>query len=1769
MFRRVAVVNRGEPAMRAIRAIRELDAEGATIRSIALCTEEECDAAFVRAADEAHCLGPASARPYLDMSTLERALVATGAEAAWPGWGFVAEDPAFAELCARIGVTFVGPDAAVMRRLGDKVAAKQLAESVGVPVAAWSRGAVADLAAARDAARRIGYPLVLKAAAGGGGRGIRIVHDEDELAAVYDRARREAAQAFGDDAVFLERLLPGSRHVEVQVLADGQGTAWALGVRDCSVQRRNQKIIEESASPLLSPEQVAGLKEVARRLVLSADYRGAATVEFLHDPRTGRSSFLEVNTRLQVEHPVTEATTGVDLVKAQLRVAAGQPLRGPEPAESGHAIEVRLNAEDPDRDFAPAPGRVKRFDPPAGPGIRVDAGFAVGDAVPPDYDSMIAKIVAFGDTREEALSRARRALAETTVLVEGGTTNKGLLLDLLAAPEIVDATADIGWVDRARDQRRRNVPADRGIALVAAAIDGYLTEEDARRRRLLADARRGAPRTTPDDVPTTSLELGSAAHRVRVARTGPDRFRVAVDDAERAVDVRFDRLDPAKARVRLDSGSFDVVVDRSGEQRLVEVAGHVHRVGHGDRGVLRSPGPALVVAAPAAEGEEVAAGDPVLVLESMKTETVLRAPFPARLTELLVAVGHQVAADAALARLEPVGAERRAPAAADLGLSPAGAPADPARSAADLRNALLGYDPDPVDEQRIPHDYATAHRGARPVAAEVELLHLFADIADLTRRAPAPHDDVANPREQFHAYLRCLDVDAAGTAPAFRDRLRRILGHHGITDLARCEALEAAVFRVHLAQQRRTATAEAASAVLRGWLTGPPPAEDLRDAVEGVLERLVTALPDAFGGVAELARRVLFHRIVQPRARRARARAYARAREHLRHLDENPAAPDRERRIAAVTGCREPLEPLLARRIDRTGVELGPLLEALLRRRVPARVRSFEVDGRTFAAAEREGALWLTTAAELDQLQATAGASAKVAGERAPGDTDVDIHLGGPGPWPDPDTAAAELARALDRAAPRGEVRRWTLSLLDASGSRHFTFRPRPDGVVEARGERDVHPALRERLGLWRLREFDVTRLPSVDEDVHLFRCDRDSTVDSLVAVALVRDPLPRRDADGRVVALPGAETALAAATESVVTAPQRREAQLSRIFLETSAPTGLTAEDLNGIAHRFSPALRAGVAEIRFRDGGTEFHVRREPTSARIRVRAVPTAPVEPVNDLGRRVLRAHRRGTAHPVDLVDLLTRDGGSFTEHDLDDTGALLPVERPLGRHRAGIVVGVANTPTPRHPAGARRVVLLGDPTRALGALAEPECARVIAALDLAERMRVAVEWYALSAGAKISMDSGTENMDWVAAALKRIVEFTQGGGEINVVVAGINVGAQPYWNAEATMLMHTKGILVMTPDSAMVLTGKKALDFSGGVSAEDNYGIGGHDRVMGPNGQAQHWAPDLAGALDVLLAHYDHTYVTPGEPGPRRIATTDPADRDIRDHPHEVADCDLTAVGDIFSAEHNPDRKKPFDIRTLLRAVSDQDHPVLERWAAMAGAETAVVTDAHLGGFPVCLLGVESRPLCRLGFPPTDGPATHTAGTLFPLSAKKVARAINAASGNRPLVVLANLSGFDGSPESMRTLQLEHGAEIARAVVNFRGPIVFCVVSRYHGGAFVVFSKALNPNMTVLAVTGSHASVLGGAPAAAVVFAGEVDARTDRDPRVRRAAPDEAPRVRESVRVEKLTEVAAEFDAVHDVRRTVEVGSVDEIVEPAEVRPRIIAALERGLDGRGR
>ncbi|WP_370587326.1 carboxyl transferase domain-containing protein [Yimella sp. cx-51] len=1841
VFTRIAIVNRGEAAMRLIHAVRDLNAaagpDGLRIETVALHTDGERRAMFVREADHAYNLGPASARPYLDYAVLERALTETGADAAWVGWGFVAEDPQFAQLCERIGVTFIGPSADAMRKLGDKIGSKLIAEEAGVPVAPWSRGGVDTLEDAKTAAEQIGYPLMLKATAGGGGRGIRKVTSEDELVEAYELTRDEAQRAFGSGVVFLERLVTGARHVEVQLIADSHGTAWALGVRDCSVQRRNQKVIEESASAVLDDEQTAELKASAERLALAVGYCGAGTVEFLYHPSERFFAFLEVNTRLQVEHPITEVTTDTDLVKLQLLVASGGRLEGPKPQELGHAVEARLNAEDPDRDFAPAPGRISRLEFPNGPGIRVDTGVAEGDSIPADFDSMIAKIIARGRDRDEALARLRRAMAETTVVIDGGATNKSFVLDLLDAPEVIDGSADTGWIDRVRAQGGLVTHRGSGIALVAAGIEAYLIEEAVEQTRLIETAHGGRPQVQHSGR-AVDVKLRGASYKVSVTRIGSDLFRVLVtgDGTDSEVEVRLDRIDEHHSRLSAGGRTYRLVTATHGPVQLVEVDGITHRVSLDEGGVVRSPAPALVVATPALVGAEVAAGAPVIVLESMKMESRLLAPFKARIKEMLVSVGSQVETGAPLIRLEPIGDEEELPQEAansgiDLELPSLTEPSDPRVRAdqlrGDLQAILLGFDIDPRVDTGTLAGYlqqrdALVAQGSSPVEAELDLIETFADLAELSRNRPRGDDlhvenRVHSPREHFHTYLQSLDADRAALPTDFRQKLQRVLGHYGVTELDRTPELEAAVFRIFLAQQRSGPEAEAISALLRRWLAEPAPAEPLATRVRESLDHLVRATQLRFPHVGELARSVQFRWFDQPLVDAERRSVLDGVGEEVAAIEGMPPGADREERTDTLAAIPEQLVQFLGARLQ--GEQLPtdePMLGVLVKRHYREYdLRNFTekivgsgTAARPFATAgytldDRRTHL-VSTIGRVCELVADSPLVEQISGELAAAPEVhqgvLDLYLAWPQMPQSAGDASAELLRLLNQLPLTHQVRRIAIAVSAGSGRPigYFTFRARPDGsVIEDDLVRGMHPMVGRRLNLWRLRQFAITRLEA-PEDVLLYRAvaERNPSDQRLIALAQVRQLAVLRDDAGEVTGLPHVERAIANCMEAIRrarTAASSGSARLdlNEVWVQIWPEIDADITQLTPLKDKIAPMTAgAGVSEVsvggtvRFGDDSVGPLVARfayQPGSGVVaNLEPAPTEELRPLDDYAQKVVQARRRGVVYPYELQAMIAGAGGSAVEYDLDDDGVLTPVARPYGHNTSGMIVGVITTPTDRYPEGIRRVLLCGDPLRSLGALSEQECVRVIAALDLAESLGLPVEWFAISAGARISMESGTENMDWVAKALKRIVEFTQGGGEINIVVAGINVGAQPYWNAEATMLMHTKGILVMTPESAMVLTGKQSLDFSGGVSAEDNFGIGGYDRVMGPNGQAQYWASDLADALSILMTHYDHTYIAPGEKRPRRAKTSDPSDRDVTVYPHVAEDSDFTTVGDIFSSATNPDRKKPFDIRTVMRAVADQDHHTLERWAGMADADTSVVWDAHLGGIPVTLLGIESKSVARRGFPPTDGPDVYTSGTLFPKSSKKTARAINAASGVRPVVVLANLSGFDGSPESMRNLQLEYGAEIGRAIVNFEGPIVFCVISRYHGGAFVVFSKALNPNMTVLAVEGSFASVIGGAPAAAVVFTRDVDGRTAADPRVadlvariaaatddteRAALTVELEQTRRDVRSEKLGEVATEFDRVHNIHRAVEVGSVDEVIAPEALRPKIIHALELAFD----
>ncbi|MFI6052969.1 biotin carboxylase N-terminal domain-containing protein [Streptomyces violascens] len=642
LFTTVLVANRGEIAVRVIRTLRQLG-----IRSVAVFSDADADARHVREADTAVRIGPAAAsESYLRPERLVEAALRTGAQAIHPGYGFLAENAAFAHACAQAGLVFIGPPAEAISLMGDKIRAKETVQAAGVPVVPGSSGSGLTDSQLADAAREIGMPVLLKPSAGGGGKGMRLVRDEaligDEIAA----ARREARASFGDDTLLVERWIDRPRHIEIQVLADGHGHVIHLGERECSLQRRHQKIIEEAPSVLLDEATRAAMGEAAVQAARSCGYSGAGTVEFIvpgSDPAS--YYFMEMNTRLQVEHPVTELITGVDLVEWQLRVAAGEqlPYEQKDITLTGHAIEARVCAEDPARGFLPSGGTVLSLREPQGDGIRTDSGLSEGTEVGSLYDPMLSKVIAYGPDRATALRKLRAALADTVTL--GVPTNAGFLRRLLAHPAVVAGELDTGLVEREADSLVPDGVPDE-VYTAAAAV------------RL--DALRPAPAdgwTDPFSVPSgwrMGGEPAPLAHWLRVPGNEPVRAsgsgRVERDRVAVELDGVTHTFHRAGAWLGRDGDSWHVTDHDPVEAALT---GKVH----GGADTLAAPMPGTVTVVKVAVGDEVAAGQSLLVVEAMKMEHVISAPHAGTVTELDVTPGSTVAMDQVLAVVTPAAQE--------------------------------------------------------------------------------------------------------------------------------------------------------------------------------------------------------------------------------------------------------------------------------------------------------------------------------------------------------------------------------------------------------------------------------------------------------------------------------------------------------------------------------------------------------------------------------------------------------------------------------------------------------------------------------------------------------------------------------------------------------------------------------------------------------------------------------------------------------------------------------------------------------------------------------------------------------------------------------------------------------------------------------------------------------------------------------------------------------------------------------------------------------
>ncbi|MCF2536973.1 acetyl-CoA carboxylase biotin carboxylase subunit [Streptomyces sp. FB2] len=637
MFDTVLVANRGEIAVRVVRTLRALG-----VRSVAVFSDADADARHVREADTAVRIGPApAAESYLSVERLLEAAARTGAQAVHPGYGFLAENAGFARACADAGLVFIGPPADAISLMGDKIRAKETVKAAGVPVVPGSSGSGLTDAELAEAAREIGMPVLLKPSAGGGGKGMRLVRDAALLADEIAAARREARASFGDDTLLVERWIDRPRHIEIQVLADGHGNVVHLGERECSLQRRHQKIIEEAPSVLLDEATRAGMGEAAVQAARSCGYRGAGTVEFIV-PGGDPSSyyFMEMNTRLQVEHPVTELITGIDLVEWQLRVAAGERLAfGQDDIRlTGHAVEARVCAEDPARGFLPSGGTVLRLREPQGDGVRTDSGLSEGTEVGSLYDPMLSKVIAYGPDRATALRRLRAALAETVTL--GVPTNAGFLRRLLAHPAVVAGELDTGLVERVVDDLvSTEVPEE--VYEAAAAV------------RLDALRPRGDGWTDPFAVPS-GWRLGGTPL--------PVSFHLRVQEPVEYTPRGSATVTGEEVSVTLDGvrHTFRRAADwlgRDGDAWHVRdhdpVAASLTGAAHAGADSLTAPMPGTVTVVKVAVGDEVTAGQSLLVVEAMKMEHVISAPHAGTVAELDVTPGTTVAMDQVLAVVTP------------------------------------------------------------------------------------------------------------------------------------------------------------------------------------------------------------------------------------------------------------------------------------------------------------------------------------------------------------------------------------------------------------------------------------------------------------------------------------------------------------------------------------------------------------------------------------------------------------------------------------------------------------------------------------------------------------------------------------------------------------------------------------------------------------------------------------------------------------------------------------------------------------------------------------------------------------------------------------------------------------------------------------------------------------------------------------------------------------------------------------------------------------
>jgi len=1802
---KIGIVNRGEAALRFIRAVNEYNAlKGTSLETVALYIDKEEYAPFVKQADHSIALSSLPAypgkqkSPYLDHELVLDALKASACDAIWVGWGFVSEDAIFTEKIEKEGIIFLGPSSKAMAMLGDKIQAKDLAESADVPILPWSKKSVDTLEEAKKVSEEIGYPVIVKASNAGGGRGIRFVRTPDVLETQYKSAQEETIRITGNNIVFIEYLVEKGRHLEVQVLADSHGNVNTFGVRDCSVQRKNQKIIEETPPAGLDASLIAEMEAAAARLIKAAGYVGAGTVEYLFDLKTNRFFFMEVNTRLQVEHPITETLYGMDLVKGQIDVARGEVVDWSSLQPRGSVIEVRLNAEDPDRDFSPAPGLVNLFKSPAGPGIRVDSGIEEGSDIPSEFDSMVAKIIAQGSDRAEAISRLKRALNEMRIRIKDGTTNRSFLLELLNHPSIMGGAVHTGFVEELLESRQQQV--DDAVvqqALVAGAIEVFQQQKNQDflnfRQQLSASGRpRVLPKSTGAEV---ILATGGASYTFMVRELSYSKYELNLEG--QVIVCQYIR-NGQEGTLFLNGQRQNILMVPRGDLLQCEVNGFPVYLESDTGGYVNSPSPAIVLSMNSEVGKKVKKGDLLLVLEAMKMEMLVEAPSDGTVTDICVDAGAQVAAGQPLVQLEAsseeesIEEEEVSPVSfADLHSN--GDAEDQWKQS--LHALFLGFDSDAKETERL-HQLLNDNTEETALTL-IELIEEYNAVETLFSPSLVEDSSLARPMtypELLSHYFRRTEDKEKGLPQPFLDDLDRAFALYPNcnceVEMEQAEALFH-IFRSHAADSRKQEVLKQSLPTLSDIRIS----EDLQERASNAIEVLIQISRSSNLSLTDAALHARYH-IVDRALREDFDQKNAEALDSL--INELTDREPSKKEISDIVDSGSLVMKELVQRAaknDRTKAKnLIHLIGYRMNRdRSIKEARIIELDGKDFSCikSSRNGQSVLTLLTVQKDYQLPSFSQVK---ELAQDVSKVELIM-----------LSGDPAQSLDKQEQPEESGFPGLSLtLGQKGSeiadyRHFEFQ---DSWQENLNHRGFNPLQYRELRVYRLSNFILKTIYKSDNVFLLEATAKENPKDiRLFALIDVTDAGMEPGKEGKPTRLVFLESRLVDAIHAMRAAQSEYKYRLvwNRLIVHNRTLLEMSVKDLKNYGTSIMPltqnlgiekmviyTVRKRWSEDQTREMELDYTVVAD-NKFKMRHRSPSEELLESYNRYVSRAVVARQRNTVYPYEFIQMLTGEetldsqisSGHFEEYDIQvnskgEQSYYSCADRNPGNNEGNIVFGIVSNQVSFLPVPLKRVIILSDPTKDLGSLSEPECRRVNAAMDLAEEKQLPVEWIAISSGAKITMDSGTENLDWTAATLRRIIEFTQAGGEMNIIVPGINVGAQSYWNAEATMLMHTRGLLIMTDDGSMLLTGKKALDFSGSVSGETNLDIGGVEKIMGPNGQAQVRVGNLTEAYQYLFQHYRYSYVPSGSQYPPRKESSDPVNRDVSKEAYQdFLDQGFETIGDIFSFEKNPERKKPFDIRQVMNALIDQDSSFCERWRNMQDSDTAIVWETQMGGYSVGMIGIESRNLSRIGEVPFDGPENWSGGTLFPQSSKKVARGINAFSGHMPLVIVANLSGFDGSPESLRRLQLEYGAEIGRAIVNFKGPISFVVVARYHGGAYVVFSKSLNPNLRSAALEGSYASVIGGAPAAAVIFPKQVMQETLADERIKKAREDlktgnisdrDYQSLFNKVKNEKQTATGQHFDQVHSVKRAQSVGSIDDIITPEKLRPYIIDVVEKGM-----